>query len=195
MSTVILSMSMSLDGFVTGPDDDLALLHDWMHWGQGAAGKAHRAALEVLSAAAAMVMGRRMFDLGNERNGWLDNPPFPVPIFVPSHSVPSHSGAEQAKADGTGFTFVTDGAVNAIRQAQAIAGDGLVVIAGGANVIQQALNAGLVDELRLHLVPVVLGAGIRLFDNVTGPVRLEVGEIGQTPEVTHLTYRVRRDGD
>jgi dihydrofolate reductase len=189
MSSVIFSMSMSLDGFITGPEDDLALLHKWMHWSDGSVADANRAALEVLSKAAAMVMGRRMFDLGDQRNGWLDNPPFQVPIFVPSHSVP-----DKVAAGGTNFTFVTDGVVSAVRQAKAAAGDGFVTIAGGANVFQQALNAGVVDELRLHLVPVVLGAGIRLFDNVTGPVELEVGRVVETPEVTHVTYHVRGSG-
>lgn len=186
MSVVIFTTSMSLDGFIAGPEDDLVPLHKWMDRADGSMSDADRAAFEVLSDAAAVVMGRRMFDLGDEQNGWFDKPPFQAPIFVPSHSVP-----DKAAAGSTSFTFVTDGVVSAVRQAQAAAGDGYVVIVGGANVFQQALDAGLVDELRLHIVPVVLGAGIRLFDNVKAPVEFEVGQVAEMPDVTHVTYRVR----
>src|SRR5919197_4818490 len=103
MSTVILFMSMSLDGFIAGPDDDLDLLHEWSYPKAGASTRSDvsREALEELFASAATVMGRRTFDLGDQRNGWAEKPPFQTPIFIPSHSV-----LEKAAPN---LTFVTDG--------------------------------------------------------------------------------------
>lgn len=185
MSTVILHMSMSLDGLATGPDDDLELLHEWSYPRSGTVSDASRTVVEELFAAAAVVMGWRTFDLGQQPNGWFDNPPFKVPLFVPAHNVPEKAAAANLK-------FVTDGVVSAVEQAKAEAGDdGIVAIVGGASTFQQALNAGLVDELHLTLVPVVLGEGIRLFDNISAlPVKLEVARVVEAPAVTHAIYRV-----
>jgi dihydrofolate reductase len=132
-----------------------------------------------------VVMGRRMFDLGVEQSGWADNPPYQAPIFVPTHSAPDDVAA-------TNITFVTDGLASAVKQAQEAAGDGFVTVVGGANVIQQAIDARLFDELRLHITPVLLGDGIRLFDSIKAvPVDLEVSKAIHEPDVTHVTYRVR----
>jgi dihydrofolate reductase len=187
MSTVILHMSMSLDGLVTGPDDDLAQLHEWSYPRSGTLSDTNRSVVEELFATAAVVMGWRTFDLGAEVNGWYDNPPFKVPMFVPARSVPDRDVAAN-------LTFVTSGVAGAVEQAKAAAGDGTVTIAGGATTIQEALNAGLVDELRLTHVPVVLGEGIRLFDHLsTLPLKLGVNKVVPASDVTHVTYRVLKD--
>lgn len=188
MSTVTLYMSMSLDGLVTGPDDDLELLHAWSYPRSGTVSDASRAVVQELFAASAVVMGWRTFDLGAAANGWYENPPFKVPLFVPARSVPD-------KAAAANLRFVTDGVADAVKQAQAVAGDGDVAVVGGAAVVQEALNAGLVDVLQLALVPVVLGDGIRLFDNLGAlPVQLEVTRVIEAPGVTHVTYRVPAAG-
>lgn len=190
MSTVVLKMSMSLDGFIAGPGDDLDLvLESWVNPPSGEMSEVNRGIVEQWFTTAAVVIGRRMFDLGEEQSGWVENPPYSVPIFVLSHSVP-----DKVAAGGTNYTFVDD-ITSAVKQAKEVAGDGFVTIAGGAGVFQEALNAGLVDELHLAIAPVVLGDGIRLFDNINGPVKLEVGEIVETPEVTHVNYRVLNSGE
>jgi dihydrofolate reductase len=187
MSTVVIVMSMSLDGFIAGPGDDIGPVLDvWLDPPSGAMSDVNQKIVEGWFTTTAVVMGRRMFDLGARQSGWVENPPYTVPIFVVSHSVP-----DEIAAGGTNYTFVTDGVESAIKQAQEVAGDGFVTVVGGANVFQQALDAGLVDELRLHIAPVVLGKGIRLFDNLAAlPVKLEVAEVVDTPDVTHVTYRV-----
>jgi dihydrofolate reductase len=188
MSTVTLHMSISLDGFATGPDDDLELLHAWSYPRSGTVSDASRTVIDELFAAAAVVMGWRTFDLGSEVNGWYENPSFKQPMFVPAHSIPDRAMAANLR-------FVTDGVVGAVKQAKATAGDGAVAIVGGSHTFQQAFNAGLVDELQLAHIPVVLGSGIRLFDNVGDlPVKLEVTRVIQAPDVTHATYRVLRTG-
>lgn len=189
MSTVVLVMSMSLDGYIAGPGDDLDLvLESWVNPPSGEMSDANKAIVEKWFTTSAVVIGRRMFDLGEEQSGWVENPPYSVPIFVLSHSVPD----KVANGD-TNYTFVDD-ITSAVKQAKEVAGDGFVTIAGGAGVFQEALNAGLVDELHLGIAPVVLGEGIRLFDNVAGPVKLEIGDIVETPEVTHVKYRVLKGG-
>ncbi len=118
--------------------------------------------------------------------GWGDEPPFHVPVFVLTH----HAQDPLVKEGGTTFTFVTDGIDSALDQAQAAAGDKDVSIAGGANTIQQFLEAGLLDELQIHLVPLLLGDGVRLFDGL-GDVALERTRVLESPTgVTHLRFRV-----
>ncbi|GAB1511543.1 dihydrofolate reductase family protein [Actinophytocola sp. KF-1] len=188
MSTTILHMSLSLDGYATGPDDDLELLHQWSYPRSGTVSDASMTVIQELFAASAVVMGWRTFDLGQEQNGWYDHPPFKVPMFVPAHSVP-----ERAATAAGNLRFVTDGVVSAVEQAQAEAGDGLVAIVGGATTFQQAFEAGLVDELHLTHVPVVLGDGIRLFDNVGElPLKFELKRVIEAPEVIHTIYGVRK---
>lgn len=185
MSTVVLEMSMSLDGFIAGPGDDIGPVLDvWLDPPSGAMSDVNQAIVEGWFTTAAVVMGRRMFDLGAKQSGWAENPPYPVPIFVPTHNAPDSVPAAN-------ITFVTEGVANAVKLAKEAAGDGFVTIVGGANVFQQALEARLVDELHLHIAPVVLGKGIRLFDSLGAtPVKLEIGKVVDTPDVTHVTYRV-----
>lgn len=167
MGTVIADMSMSLDGFSTGPNDGPGnplgdggdQLHEWMaglgDWGErpdltGPHADVFRASRGHVGAS---VMGRRVLDNGVAP--WGKNPPFHVPVFVVTHR-----GREPlVKQGGTTYTFVTDGIASALAQAQAVAGDKDVLLGGGAQVVRQFLRAGLLDELQLHLVPVLLGDG------------------------------------
>jgi dihydrofolate reductase len=120
---------------------------------------------------------------------WGDDPPFHVPVFVLTH----HEREPLVKQGGTTFTFVTDGIGSALEQARAAAGDQDISLAGGAAIAQQYLAAGLLDELQIHLVPVVLGGGVRLFDGaVPAPVELEAERVVPSPAVTHLRFRVVR---
>jgi dihydrofolate reductase len=141
-------------------------------------------------------MGRRMFSGGDgpweedsNANGWWgDDPPFHVPVFVLTH----HARETLVLGD-TSFIFVTDGIESAVEQARAAAGDQKVTVAGGGSVIGQALAAGLLDELNIHVAPVLLGAGTPLFGDYAGPQSdLECTRVIQTPAATHLRYRVKR---
>lgn len=186
MSTVVIEMGISLDGFIAGPGDDIGpVLDAWLDPPSGAMPDVTQKMVEGWFTTTAVVMGRRMFDLGSQQSGWVENPPYSVPIFVVSHSVPDHVPAD------SNYTFVTDGVASAVKQAKEAAGDGFVTMAGGANVIQQALDARLIDELHLHYAPIVLGRGIRLFDNLDAvPVKLEISKVVDTSDVTHVNYRV-----
>jgi len=140
-------------------------------------------------------MGRRMFDEGEfgwmfdeGQVGWPDPPPFRAPVFVLTH----RAREPWVRQGGTTFTFVTDGIENALEQARAAAGDKDVQIAGGADIIRQFIEAGMLDELQIHLAPVLLGDGVRLFDRIDteDAVELEVTRVIDSPRVTHLRYRV-----
>jgi dihydrofolate reductase len=196
MSIVKSHLAVSLDGYAAGPDQSPEhplgrggeRLHEWMD-GRDEPDRAVLA--DVVDGVAAYVMGRNMF--GGEpgdtawRGWWGEDPPFHVPVFVLTH----HEREPLEMRGGTTFTFVTGGIHEALDRARAAAGGGTVDIAGGASTVRQYLVAGLLDELLLHVVPVVLGAGERLLDGV-GDVRLE--QVGAIPSrtVTHLRYRVRR---
>jgi dihydrofolate reductase len=207
---VFLDISVSLDGYVAGPNASLQdplgengmLLHEWIFglasWRErhGLEGGERNADDDVIReslslAPGAIVMGRGMFSGGSgpwaddpNANGWWgDHPPFDAPVFVVTH----HERAPLTLGDAT-FTFV-DGAERAFAQALDTAGDRPVLIAGGAAVAQQALAAGLLDRLRLHVVPVLLGGGVPLFaDGVQRTLELE--RVRSSPAVTHLDYRV-----
>jgi dihydrofolate reductase len=126
-----------------------------------------------------------MFDAGE--GPWGANPPFHVPVFVLTHNAKDMV----AKEGGTTFTFVTDGIESALEQAQAAAGDKDVSVAGGASIVQQSIKAGLLDELQIHLVPLLLGEGRRLFDHLgTDHIELESTRVIESPGVTHLRFRV-----
>jgi dihydrofolate reductase len=202
MGKVVLDITMSLDGFVAGPNDgpDVPLgeegerLHEWVYglaaWREphGLAGGEINASTEVmeesLSAAGAIVVGKRMFD---NAGGWGDNPPFHKPVFVLTHQ----PRPTETKEGGTTFTFVDDGVESALEQAQAAAGDKDVRIAGGANTAQQFVEARLLDEIEIHVAPILLGGGRRLFDGFDGaPVELEGTRVVEAPGVTHLRFRV-----
>ncbi|GAA2816110.1 dihydrofolate reductase family protein [Saccharopolyspora taberi] len=205
MSKVFASMGMSLDGFVAGPNGgpDNALgdggfrIHQWVFdlesWRErqsregGATNADDEIVKENFARAGAYVMGRRMFDEGEA--GWPDPPPFQAPVFVLTHN-PREPWVRQG---GTTFTFVTDGVESAVEQARAAAGDKDVQISGGADVVRQALDAGLVDEVEVHVAPILLGRGVRLFDGVD-PERcaFEPERVVGSPGVTHLRYRVVR---
>jgi dihydrofolate reductase len=200
---VLADISMSLDGYIAGPGDgrpDLPLgeggerLHQWVYglasWREshGLAGGENNQDSElldeVLREVGAVVLGRRMYD---NAGGWGEEPPFHVPVFVLTH----RPRDPIAKRGGTTFTFVTDGVAEAVRRARSAAGDRNVSVAGGAETIQQFLSAGLLDEIQVHLVPVLLGGGRRLFGELSDPpVELDLLRVVQSPTVTHLTYRV-----
>jgi len=140
-------------------------------------------------------MGRRMYSGGegpweddpNADGWWGDDPPFHHPVFILTH----HPRKPVTKEGGTTFTFVTDGIESALDQARAAAGDKDVAVGGGADAAQQYLKAGLLDELQIHIVPVLLGGGVRLFDNLdSDDVELEVTGMIESPAVTHVSYRV-----
>jgi dihydrofolate reductase len=210
-----LDITMSLDGFVAGPNPTLEeplgeggeRIHDWLvglaafrerHGGSGGEVNADSQVLEEsVQAAGAIVMGRRMFSGGagpweddpNADGWWGDDPPFHVPVFVLTH----HPRETVEKQGGTTYTFVTDGIESALEQARAAAGDKNVGIGGGADVAQQYLAAGLVDELQVHVAPLLLGGGTRLFGGAGAePVTLEATRVLGSPAVTHLRYRVVR---
>ena len=204
MGRVLADMSTSLDGFVAGPNDGPELplgvggerLHEWVFglksWRErhGLEGGETDRDAEILDEAfrttGAIVIGRRMFD---NAKGWGDDPPFHMPVFV----LTRESRAPLRKQGGTTFTFVNDGIESALEQARAAAGDQDVSVGGGARVIQQCLAAGLLDQLQIHLVSILLGDGIRLFDDPgLAGVELARTRVVDSPAVTHLTFRVAR---
>jgi dihydrofolate reductase len=151
----------------------------------------NRAEIDQMTAARAFVIGRNMFgpvrgEWDRQWNGWWgDDPPFHAPVFVLTH----HAREPQPMDGGTTYYFVTGGIESALTRAREAAGDGDVSIHGGATTINQYLAAGLIDELRLHIVPLTLGAGTRLFDGVP-PLKLEQVKSRAAISVTHVTYRV-----
>jgi len=194
MSKVLANMCMSLDGFIADPADGCDELFGW--YGNGdvvtetaaewATFRTSAASAEILrdalSRTGALIAGRHLFDI---TGGWGGTHPVGAPVFVVTHQAPADWQAE-------GFTFVTDGIESAVKQAKAVAGDKNVVVAS-AKIAQQVLDAGLLDEISVSLVPVLLGKGVPFFENLgTSPVRLEDPEVVQGTGVTHLTYRVRR---
>jgi dihydrofolate reductase len=211
MRSVNCHISISLDGFVAGPNQSLEnpigeggmRLHEWafntdswreQHGSEGGERSADaEVADEVVQGVGAYIMGRKMFGGGDGpwdeswRGWWGEDPPFHTPVFVLTH----HPREPLPMQGGTTFTFVTDGIESALEQARAAAGDDDVMIAGGASAVQQYLAAGLLDELYLHIVPVLLGAGERLLENVGDPP-LEPIKVVASPAVTHVKYRVVR---
>jgi dihydrofolate reductase len=200
MSKVICDMAVSVDGFTAGPnqrrdkpfgDGPVDRLTQWMLEQPDA----NKAEIEAITAAGANIMGRNMFSPGRGawdeswKGWWGDDPPYHSPVFVLTH----HEREPIEMEGGTTFHFVTDGIESALAQARAAAGDRDVAIAGGAATVNQYLAAGAIDELRLHVAPVVLGAGERLFEGV-GALDLERVSVRATDLVTHLTYRPVRAG-
>ena len=196
MATVFAGFTMSLDGFIANPDYSTEGLFDWFNSGDTELALPDGKMTVRLSPASAMAMrdiwqtvgaivtGRRMFDIAH---GWGGTHPLNVPVFVVSHSIP-----EGWPRDDAPFTFVTEGVESAIEQAKKVAGEKRVVVAG-ANVAQQALKAGLVDEIELDLVPVLLGQGIRFFEYLgVEPIKLERTIAVLAPDVTHLRFRVEK---
>ena len=211
MSTFRFQLAVSLDGYAAGPDQSKEnplgvggeSLHEWIveleawrrpHGLEGGKVNASTPVIEeAQSNVGATVMGRNMFGGGPGPwtedppwNGWGgDNPPFHTPVFVITH----HPREPLEMAGGTTFTFVTDGIESALEQARQAAGGLDVLLGGGASVIQQYLAAGLVDEFELHIVPILLGDGERLLENVVN-LKLEQVRAIEAPGVTHIKYRV-----
>lgn len=198
MTSVTAQLSVSLDGYVAGPnqsiDDPLGeggmALHRWAFDTEP-----HPVDSEVATAVmegnGAYIMGRKMFGGGEGpwdeswTGWWGENPPYHAPVFVLTH----HERAPLSMEGGTTFNFVTGGIEAALEQARVAAGGGDVAVAGGASTVNQFLAAGLLDELQLHVVPLLLGGGERLLEGVGSP-RLEQAEVISSPAVTHVTYRV-----
>lgn len=196
MATVVANMSMSLDGFIADRNDQVGPLFDWYQAGpvetrsadekltfrtDEASAKQLREALHTIGA---LVCGRRLFDL---TNAWGGRHPIGCPVVVVTHIVP-----KGWPRDGAPFTFVTDGIESAVAQAKAIAGEKIVAVAT-PSITQQCLNLGLLDVISVDLVPVLLGDGIRFFDNLRdAPFMLEDPEVTPGVRVTHIQYRVRK---
>ncbi|MFI7662471.1 dihydrofolate reductase family protein [Micromonospora parva] len=213
MTKVTAQLSVSVDGFYAGPQFDGN--GDWMgstesakffrvtRWATDAAAWRERQGLsggerdtnseviaESFGAAGAYVMGRRMADGGEIP--WGEEPPFRAPVFVVTH----RPRQRLVKGGGTSFTYVTDGVASAVEQARAVAGGKDVAVAGGGSLVRQVLKAGLLDELELHVVPVVLGTGLRVFDadldlGDREGIELTPTRVLATPQVTHIRYAVR----
>jgi dihydrofolate reductase len=213
MTKLRLDISTSLDGFVAGPNRTVEQplgeggmqLHEWVFglatWmenhgveGEGDTGPDDDLIREQLGQPGAVLMGRRMFSGGEgaweddpmAEGWWGDAPPFRMPVFVLTH----HARETLVLGD-TSFVFVTDGIESAYEQARAAAGEKDIAVAGGASVVQQCLRAGLLDELQVHVAPVLLGEGVRLFDGGER-AKLEVIRVVDSPTVTHIKYRLVR---
>jgi dihydrofolate reductase len=193
MGKISLGISMSLDGFIAGPNDDVSELFKWYFAGDveipvqegrfslKISAESAKLFQEALDNTGAMMCGRRDFDI---TGAWNGTPPF-VPTVVMTHNPP-----QEWIKEGSPFIFVTDGIESAVRQAREAAGDKDIAIST-PSVMQQALKAGLLDEIHIDLVPVLLGSGTRLFDFMgIEPVQLEITQVVNAPGVTHLTYRV-----
>jgi dihydrofolate reductase len=193
MGRVLLEISISLDGYVAGPgvspQSPMGLggerLHEWMFAGRSAA-ESQGFEKDHFSTIGALILGRRMADLGI--GPWGDEPTFHAPCFV----VTNRPAETIVKKGGTSYIFVTGGIDDALRRAQEAAGSDDVLVNGGADVARQFLDTGTLDEVRLHLVPVVLGGGTRLFGEALSGIRLVPTSAASSPLVTHLTYEVER---
>jgi dihydrofolate reductase len=212
MGKIIADISMSLDGYIAGPKPTLKeplgrggeQLHEWVirlaAWRKphgmsgGEIGPDGDVVDESVANVGAIIMGRRMYSGGegpwesdpNPDGWWGDTPPFHIPVFV----LTKHRREKVSKKGGTSFTFVTDGIESAFSQAKKAAGNKNISIAGGANAIQQFIKAGLLDELQIHLVPILLGGGTRLLDNL-GDTKLEKIRVIDSQLVTHLKFRLK----
>jgi dihydrofolate reductase len=196
MGTIAAGFSMSLDGFIAGPGDDVQRLFAWMALGntdvnvssgdtdfelQMSSEDAENYQ-ERMSQTGAIVSGRRLFDVAG---AWGGRHPMGVPVVVLTHSVPP-----EWDYDGSPFTFVTDGVEAALERARQIAGDKAIGV-GGADITRQCLKLGLLDEIGIDLVPVLLGQGVRLFEYLgIEPIELETTRVSEAPGVIHLSFRV-----
>ncbi|HZO58808.1 MAG TPA: dihydrofolate reductase family protein [Solirubrobacterales bacterium] len=203
MGKVTFDLSMSLDGFITGPDDNPQQglgeggerLHEWIydlesfHSLHGREGGEQNRDSEILqesfSDVRGVVIGRRMYDNAHEQ--WGENPPFPGRVHIVTHR-----GQDPIVKGQTTYNFVTGGIESALDEARADAAGKDVAIAGGADVVQQYLRAGLVDEFQVHVVPLFLGGGRRLFENLGDAPQLETVRVVESPRVTHIKFRVLR---
>ncbi|VXB26268.1 Dihydrofolate reductase [Arthrobacter sp. 9AX] len=198
MNSVTCDLTVSLDGFLAGPnqtpENPLGEGGEALHRWQFEEPEANAAALKGILSAGAYIMGRNMFAgpgpgpwSQDWRGWWGEEPPYHAPVFVLTH----HPRPPLELEGGTTFHFVADGINSALAQAREAAAGKDIAVAGGAGTARQFLSAGLVDELRLHISPLLLGGGERLLDGV-GNIKLEPTEVGGTGLVTHIRYRVLR---
>jgi dihydrofolate reductase len=206
MSKVTIDVGMSLDGFIAGPNagpqnalgDGGHRIHRWVYdleaWRErqslrgGQANRDDQVLGEAYENVGAFIMGRRMFDEGEA--GWPDPPPFRAPVFV----LTNHGRDPWVRKGGTTFTFVTDGIQSALERTKEAAGEKDVRISGGADTLDQFLRAGFVAEMQIHLAPEILGGGVRLFEGVgAGGLNLEKIRVIDSPEVTHMAFRVVKE--
>lgn len=192
MGKFVLHFSMSLDGFVAGPDVDIEhplgvggeRLHKWMFEDTPDHAADADMVQAVVASVGAVVLGRRTFDVGL---GHWDDTPYPAPSFVLTHQQ-----RDQLTMKSASFTFVSDGIESAVQQAQAAAGEKDITVMG-ANTAQQVLKAGLADEIQIQLIPVLLGKGARLFDQIgSQQIELRRTRVVDSPFVTHLAFEVVR---
>ncbi len=194
MGNVAIGFSMSLDGFVAGPNDDVDRVFQWYFTGDTTRTvtsgnqdfQMSDSGADLIEQAGqstgALVTGRRTFDIAH---AWGGRHPMNVPVVVVTHRIP-----QEWLKEGSPFTFVTDGVEHALAEAQRIAGDKTVAV-GAPSIAQQCLKAGLIDEIQVDLVPVLLGSGIRLFDHLgIKPIDLEINSIKPGSGVIHLNFRV-----
>jgi dihydrofolate reductase len=208
MTTIFAQISMSLDGYTAGPNDgpehplgeNGESLHEWIvkldSWRRqhglegGEENPASALVEEYVTGVGATILGRRMFDLGEPH--WGQTPPYHTPVFVVTH----RPRPPLPREGGTTYHFVTDGITSALEQARAAAGEKKISVAGGANVINQFIDAGLLDELHLHIVPILLGGGARMFDGLPPTLHgFERTRLVESPGATHVTYRLSRPAD
>ncbi len=213
MGKVFADISVSLDGFVAGPNATLEeplgrngdKLHEWVvrlaawrnpHGMAGGETNADSAVVEETTAnTGAVIMGRRMFSGGsgpweqdpNPDAWWGETPPFHASVFILTH----HPRAQVIKKGGTTFNFVNDGIESALKQAKAVAGDKDISIAGGAETIQEFIRADLLDEFQIHIAPILLHGGVRLLENL-GDATLEKIRVIDSPLVTHVKFRIKK---
>lgn len=213
-SKVFFDVVMSLDGFIAPDGMELAHIHDpeykqwskkWMtlmHWvfqqqffrenlkiGEGGeTGQDHRMQEKTFQRTSVSIMGKNMFSAGEPL--WPEEAPFHTPVFVLTNQVRQ----PWVRPGGTTFSFVNDGPESALRQAREVAGNGDIRIAGGANVVQQYLNAGLIDEFTIHSVPVLFGQGTPLFANMNPDIKVKIREtVPSSQNVLHVTYDVEKE--
>jgi dihydrofolate reductase len=195
MGKVLMEITMSLDGYTAGPEVSAEepmgrggeALHEWMFAGKSESDiEAFQTTL--FGGGGAVIMGRGMVDLGI--GPWGEEPVYHAPCFVVTH----RPAETILKKGGTSYVFVTEGIEAAMARAREVAGEQDVIVNGGADIDRQYLNAGLIDEIRLHLAPIVLGGGTPLFAGVRPDLRLVPSQAINSPLATHLTYRVDASG-
>jgi len=196
MGTIAAGFSMSLDGFIAGPNDEFQRLFAWMSLGNTelnlssgdtdfdlkVSSESAKGFEEAIRSTGAIVSGRRMFDVAS---AWGGKHPLGAPVIVVTHKPP-----QEWVYEGSPFIFVTEGVESAIEKARAIAGDKNIGV-GGADITRQCIKLGLLDEIAIDLVPVLLGQGVRLFEYLgIEPIELESTGVRQSPGVTHLSFRI-----
>jgi dihydrofolate reductase len=182
MSKVFVDLAMSLDGFIGGSNGEDHGLHNWYF----APSEASQAVItELIENIGAMVMGRRSYQVGSDNGAYDEKNPYKIPHFVLSRTI------TKRRIEGkTPMFFIADGLQSCLDQAKAAAGKKDVCISGGADIAQQFIQAGMVDEIRIHLVPIIINKGLRLFENLDGQIKLRQTQVIESIGVTHLRFDV-----